>query len=619
MEASLLPNIVDFLTNIDPFDHLSTSDINLLASNIDILYLRKGQILEQQHLVGKGLFIIRSGAVEQRLFSGALKAKLADNDLFGFSLLYQEGNGDYQVTAIENTLLYRIPKQILLKLVDSNPTLKNHFASQESIRLSHSSNRIFTEENLYLKTVEEMMNRQIAIVAPNCSIQQTAQIMVKMHRSSALVMENEQLLGIISDRDITKRVVAKGISFHSPVSSVMTRQPKVIEKQAFLLEAIEMMMLHNVRSLPVVDNNNVIGILTATSLIERSRVQAVYLISRIYRQESIQDLISLAPQKQTIFLTLQRAGTNPQIVQQMLTLIADAFTKRLLQLAEKQLGTPPMKYAWIVVGSQARHEIHFNSDQDNGLILEHSPTKEDEEYFQKLSEFVCSGLADCGYPLCQGKVMANQPQWRVALSQWQTYYQQWILNPAPQSLLNINIFLDLRFLFGEEFLIEELKKTISTHIKGNQRFLAFLIANSLRTNPPLGLFKQFVLTKNGSNQKILNIKQQAINLIVELARVYALSVGDLTTDTEKRLEIAYQRGVISQTSKEELNQALIFLNNVRLRHQQYALQNKKTITNEIEPSSLTLFERNHLKDAFRIIARYQEAAQLRFNSKGLLR
>ena len=207
----------------------------------------------------------------------------------------------------------------------------------------------------------------------------------------------------------------------------------------------------------------------------------------------------------------------------------------------------------------------------------------------------------------------------MALSQWQTYYQQWILNPAPQSLLNINIFLDLRFLFGKEFLVEELKKTISTHIKGNQRFLAFLIANSLRTNPPLGLFKQFVLTKNGSNQKILNIKQQAINLIVELARVYALSVGDLTTDTEKRLEIAYQRGVISKTSKEELNQALIFLNNVRLRHQQYALQNKKTITNEIEPSSLTLFERNHLKDAFRIIARYQEAAQLRFNSKGLLR
>ncbi len=618
-ESSLLPNIVNFLSNIHPFDLLPTDDQKALAGAVDILYLMKDQTLAQEQLVGKGLFIIRSGAVEQRLPSGELRARLSDEDLFGFSQLDQEGIGDYHATAIENTLLYRIPKTKLYQLIEHNPAIRNHFAAQEGVRLAQSSTKSFAEEALYLKTVESVMNRQMAIVSPDCSIQDTAKIMVKMHRSSALIMQEQQLLGIITDRDITKRVVAEGVEITQPIHLVMTKQPKVIEKNALLIEAVEMMMQHNVRSLPVIDGNQIIGVLTATSLVERSKVQAVYLISRIYRQESLEELIALVPQKQAVFLTLQKAGAHAQVIQHMLSLIADAFTKRLLQLAEREFGPPPMQYAWFVIGSHARQEMHFNSDQDSGLILERSPTPLEQDYFQRLSQFVCHGLAQCGYPLCEGEMMANQAKWSVELAKWKEYYRQWIYNPDPQALLDVSVYLDIRFLFGEESLVQRLQETILLHIKGNQRFLAFLIANSLRVNPPLGLFRQFVLAKNGANQKVFNIKKQAINLIVELARVYALASNSLTTNTMERLKIASQAQVISETSQQELYETLSFISQVRLSHQQQALLQHQPLSNEIEPTSLTPFERNHLKDAFRIIARYQEAAQLRFNAKGLLR
>lgn len=620
-ETSLLPNIVNFLSNIHPFAQLNLEDQKALAGAVDILYLIKDQTLEQQQLVGKGLFIIRSGAIEQRLPSGELRARLTDEDLFGFSQLDQEGIGDYYVTAIENTLLYRIPKTKLYQLIEHNPTVRNHFAAQEGVRIAHSTSKPFAEEALYLKTVETVMNKQMAIVSPDLSIQATAQIMVKMHRSSALIMQDQCLLGIITDRDITKRVVAEGISIQQPIHTVMTQQPKVIEKNALLIEAIEMMMLHNVRSLPVVDTNsdNVIGVLTATSLVERSKVQAVFLISRIYRQESLEELLSLVPQKQAVFLTLQEAGTHALIIQQMLTLIADAFTKRLLQLAERELGKPPMRYAWFVIGSQARQEMHLKSDQDSGLILERSPTDEERAYFQRLTDFVCNGLQHCGYPLCDGEMMANQAKWSVELAKWKEYYRQWIYNPDPQALLDVSVYLDIRFLFGDESLVERLQETILMHIKGNQRFLSLLIANSLRVNPPLGLFRQFVLAKNGANQKVLNLKKQAINLIIELARVYALAANSLATNTAERLKIASQKEIISEDSQQELYETLSFISQVRLSHQQQALLQHLPLSNEIAPTSLTPFERNHLKDAFRIIARYQEAAQIRFNSKGLLR
>ena len=66
----------------------------------------------------------------------------------------------------------------------------------------------------------------------------------------------------------------------------------------------------------------------------------------------------------------QAAEVKPMSrIAQMMTLIADAFTRRLLQLAERELGAPPCNYAWLVAGSQARGEMHPFSDQDNALVL----------------------------------------------------------------------------------------------------------------------------------------------------------------------------------------------------------------------------------------------------------
>ena len=301
-----------------------------------------------------------------------------------------------------------------------------------------------------------------------------------------------------------------------------------------------------------------------------------------------------------------------------MTLIADAFNKRLLQLAEKMFGPPPMAYSWFVAGSQARHEIHLNSDQDNGLILERDPTSNEMVYFSKLANFVCNGLDACGYALCPANKMASNDEWRVPLRVWKNYYKNWIVNPDPQSILDISVFLDTRHLFGEYYLHDQMLDALKTYLRGNNRLLSILVANSTRVSPPLGLFRQFVLTKYGENKDVLNIKKQAVSLIIELSRIYAINAGCLLTDTNSRLDVAAERGIISQASKQELQEALAFINKVRFRHQSTSILKNKEITNYISPASLTPFERNHLKDAFRIIARYQESAQQRYHAKGKL-
>ncbi|MBF4366294.1 DUF294 nucleotidyltransferase-like domain-containing protein, partial [Vibrio anguillarum] len=148
-----------------------------------------------------------------------------------------------------------------------------------------------------------------------------------------------------------------------------------------------------------------------------------------------------------------------------------------------------------------------------------------------LAQFVCHGLDACGYPFCPGEMMANQARWCVSLDQWQKNFRQWVVLPEPQSLLDISVFLDMRFLYGAKPLVEVLNQTLLTCVRGNQRFLSIMVANSLRVSPPLGLFRQFVLTKDGDNRQVLNIKQQAVNLLVELARIYALNAGCFVPET----------------------------------------------------------------------------------------
>lgn len=621
MDESLLPNICLFLSQIDPFDALPDAVRAELAAQIDISYWVQGETLPATLLVGQGLYLVRSGAVEQRHPDRTLRARLGSGDLFGFSQLEREGDSAYSVTALENTLLYRIPKAVLYQVMTDNPALQHHFATAEHQRLAGGQTRtsLTDDDLLYLKPVAEMVNRDMAVVTPHTSISAAAREMVRCHRSSALVMDNERLLGIITDRDLTKRVVAEGRDLNGPVAEVMTVSPCTIDAREPLLRAVELMMQHNVRSLPVVEQGKVCGVLTATSLVSKSRVQAVFLISRIYRQESVTALRALGVQRQAIFEALVENGAHVRTIQQMMTLIADAFNKRLLQLAERELGAPPCDYAWMVAGSQARQEMHPLSDQDNAIITGQPVSGEEKEYFRRLAEWVCYALAECGYPLCPGHMMASNPQWCTDIRTWEGYYQHWVREPEAEALLNVSVFLDLRALYGSTALVERLQRYLYAETAANRRFIAVLVANSLRITPPLGMFRQFVLARDGENRSVLHIKKQAVNLIVELARIYALAGDCRATDTDSRLSGAVQAGIISEGSRRELCEAFYFINQVRFTHQRQAMLQGRRPANSVSPEDLTQFERNHLKDAFRIIARTQEAAMQRFHAQGILR
>lgn len=618
MPQTLIPNIHDFLATIDPFDKLPKDLQRKIACCIKITYLAKG---EQVRFGGEHesryLYIIRTGSMEQRKPNGMLRAKLGEEDLFGFTFLAEqkEPEEDYAAIAIDNTLLYLVPHFDLLSLLEEYPEFAEHFASNAQVRLHSALDVVWSdsEKGIFVKKVSEVASDKIVVVESDTPIQEVAREIMAVCSPTAVIKENGEIIGLITDRDMTKRVIVAGLDINTPVKDIMTANPLTVSPDDLVLKASSMMMQYNVRSLPVVEGNNVIGVITTTHLVRNNRVQAVFLIEKIKYAKVIEDLSILTPERQAIFEALVEGQVSGEIIGHVMTMIMDAYNRRLLQMAEDKFGEPPCEYAWIVAGSHARNEVHMLSDQDNAIILSDDSTKEDRVYFSKLANWICHALDDCGFPLCTGKFMAVNPKWCMPLRVWKASYSKWISNPEYDSLLNVTVFLETRWLYGNESLNNELQSHLFESIKKSSVFLSSLVMDSISVSPPLGIFNSLVLEKSGENTKTLNIKRYAINLLVDLARIYGLSSGSEKGETMARFNHAHEHKLISEDMLKNVIGAFRFLTQIRLNEQLAAFKAGKVPDNNINPNAFGSFERKHLKDAFRIIADLQEYTKLQFD------
>ncbi|CAE6951962.1 DUF294 nucleotidyltransferase-like domain-containing protein [Vibrio sp. B1FLJ16] len=617
MGTSVTPNIFDFLIKIDPFDKLPDSVVKSISNSVKVKYLVKGETISFSALCDQRyLYIIRTGAIEQRTSDGKLRSRLGHDDQFGFTFLepLQNAEDGYQAEAIEDSLLYLIPHSELKLISEEHPEFADYFAAQANLRLSSAVKYVSKEDKgLFFRPVGEIASENIAIVDVNDSIRSVAQNMCGKQRSScAVVMRNGEIAGMVTDRDMTKSVVAKEIDTNRPISEVMNTSPVLVQSDDKVMQAISLMLQYNVRCLPVLKNGQVTGLLTTTHLVHNHKTQSLFLIEKIKYAQSINALASLREEKQTIFQALVESGVSAEIQGRVMSMIMDAFNRRIIQLSEELLGPPPCDYAWIVAGSHARNEVHMLSDQDSAIVLSDEATKEDKLYFKHLAMRVCNGLAACGYPLCDGKYMAASPQWCQPVRVWKEYYQKWVASPEYNKLLSISVFLEVRAIHGNREFVDQIQQHLHQCIQKSPNFIPALVRDAIDTQPPLGIFNHLVLEKGGENSNTLNIKKYALNLIIDLARIFSLSAGGSLTGTEERFRYSAEHGTLSKDSVENIIGAYRFITQVRFRHQLNAILNGSTPDNHIAPDDFSSFERKHLKDAFKIISELQDVAKLKY-------
>jgi CBS domain-containing protein len=619
MQAELI-DIRNHMAQYPPFDEMAEELLDRVVGGIEVVYFKAGtQILEFGD-ANNWLYYVRSGAVEIYRRSGELYNRISEGEIFGQFGLLMNKKVRFPVKALEDTLIYKIPGETFQFLWESDDNFADFVEIEDRSRLRSALSRREKSNELMTSKVTRLISREPISAPCTVRLQEAARIMTDNGVSALLLMDEEgetpMLRGIITDRDLRTRALSEALASETPISEIMSEGLITIRSSAFIFEAMLTMLHNNVHHLPVMDRDEVRGVVALSDIVKYESQSSLYLVSNIYHQQDVKGLKKISRDVRDSFVRMVNEDANSHMIGSAMAGIGRSFTQRLLELGEEKLGPPPVPYCFMALGSMARDEQLVVTDQDNAMILDDSFVPEEhDEYFLALARFVSDGLAECGYTYCTGDIMATNQRWRQPLRVWKDYFTDWIDNPKAQALLNSNIFFDLDGIYGQTDFAEQLKTLVADKASNSQRFLAMLARNALNRTPPLGFFRTFVLEEGGKQQKTFNLKRRGTAPLSDLIRVHALACGSRAQNSFERLKAIGKTKLLLDDDLGNLRDALEFISIVRIRHQALAIEAGREPDNNVRPEDLSPFERSHLKDAFQVVSNAQKFLKFRYNTQ----
>ncbi|MEM1589985.1 MAG: CBS domain-containing protein [Candidatus Bathyarchaeia archaeon] len=140
--------------------------------------------------------------------------------------------------------------------------------------------------------VRDIMVTDVVTVEPNVNIRSAVGVMNDFEIGCLVVVENGHVVGIVTERDVLKRVIVDGRNpEETTVREVMSKPPITISPEADLETAIAIMFKHKIKKLPVVENGKLVGLITFTDLV-RAQPALIQTIRRLMETHEIPKSLS---------------------------------------------------------------------------------------------------------------------------------------------------------------------------------------------------------------------------------------------------------------------------------------------------------------------------------------
>ncbi|HEY9854993.1 MAG TPA: CBS domain-containing protein [Stenomitos sp.] len=136
-----------------------------------------------------------------------------------------------------------------------------------------------------MKKINELMSKNVVKVTSVTMLPEAAQKMRQENIGVLPIEENGRLVGVLTDRDIAINAVAKG-DINRPVKDFMSKTPTTIQSNATVEQAIQLMLQNNIRRLPVMDNGNLVGMVSLEDLAEAGSDQDLVKALRSLHQQT---------------------------------------------------------------------------------------------------------------------------------------------------------------------------------------------------------------------------------------------------------------------------------------------------------------------------------------------
>ncbi len=450
------------------------------------------------------------------------------------------------------------------------------------------------------------------------SIADAARLMVRKKEEVIYVKQDGQIIGVAGLSDFLARQLAEGLDPEKPVTSIMSAPVISVAEHELIHEAIIRCQTAKATHLLLRNKSGeYTGHISYKRLLETQMNYTGMLTGEIKKSESAGDLATVYRKMNVLVDAFIESGVKTESITRVISNIADAINRRIIELLIEKEGHPPCSFCFIAMGSQGRGEQTLVTDQDNGIIIDDScgDIEGAMEYFTKLGKKINDDLDKVGYNYCHGNFMAGNPEWCLPLGAWKELYSNWVNNSDPQSLLDVSIFFDFKQVYGETGLAKELREHINKITRDKATFYYHLSQTVTRFKPPVGVFGQIVGEHDSPDSKLVDIKK-ILMPVTGFARIYAIKMKVAETNTLERLESLRGTEGLPDSFLDEAVQAYNMLMTSRLSQQARQLMEGEDPLNTIDVNQLTDIEKSTLKKVLSLINELN--IKLKSDFKGIL-
>ena len=607
-----LANTHQLLKNTIPFNSLSESILKDIAAMMKWKKFSPGEMIIKQGSKGENFYIISSGLVRVFLLNDegkeALLGFMGESDCFGEISLITGGFTTANVQAMENTTALIQSKDKFISMIHEHPIFYSYFNQLQIVRmrfyeelLSKTPGTVQIEPFLYRKQVKDITSTVESFCLDVSTVEEVTQKIIEKGLHIVVVIDGQKKpSGILRPHGILQSVVLQGTKLHDSVEKITEKDFYCIDTESYFFDALHMMIKHKTNELIVLNKGKFAGILTGYDLLRFRSRGVLSLMKNIEDASDISQLNHLRGEVEKVLRSLMADGALASHACKIVSEFNDKMVRRVISLSEEKFGPPPSPYAWLGLGSEGRKEQTLLTDQDNALIFSGLDSEHTHEYFKRFSTTVVEGLNECGFPLCKGGIMASNPRFWGHMEQWKIKTTEWIrsLSPSDNDLIDIHVFLDFRSVKGDQSLETELRSHIIGMIKKYPSFLRSIAQTVVSWPMPIGFFKNFIVEKSGKHKNSLNLKLHGLVPLISCVKILALEQGLHETNTLERIDALNKGHIISDDQAEMLKHAFETFLTLRIRDNLNDIEQGRELSNHINPSELSIRQKQLLKEAF---------------------
>jgi len=620
--------IMTFLREHAPFSNMDDPHLAHFAENAKLTFFSDGEeVLSPDGDVVKDFWVVKQGRIRGERFNekdnrAETTFEISKGECFPLAALIGERPTRTLHRAAGDTFCLSIDHPAFVTLFAESEPFRDFCLRGVSSLLDQVNQRIQSTAMASIGSsssldtpLERYALRAPIICTPDLPVNEAVARMHENNVGSIVVTDDQQQpTGIFTLRDLRMLIAEGADSLSTPIRHVMTPEPcRLLASDDAFDAAMLMAERHFAHVCVVDDNNRLIGVVSERDLFSLQRVDLVHLARTISTASQLSTLISLRHDVSRLVDTMLAHGADSGQVVKIITTLNDVTVRRVLELNLKQ-NDPGIPFTWLTFGSEGRQEQTLLTDQDNGILFDTPDGMTEDQVREKLLPFarkVNDELAQCGFTLCKGNIMASNPKLCLSEAEWDDWFQRFIEASTPQNLVYSSIFLDMRAIFGPDEPLRRLFSKVLTRIEKNALFQKMLAGNALQRKPPLTLFRTFRYL-NDDNKKVLDLKRQGLAPFVESIRVFALANGIRAANTLERLDELAKKNVFDQKDAGAWKESYSLIQAIRMRAHQDLLANDEPLTNYIDPDDLNPLDRRILRESFRQAQRLQQKLELAY-------